>query len=94
MSLRLLELLAPYFALIFMASATFRLARMRFVIPVTGLWALPKGPSAVMAVVELMAALFLMVPITLIWGLILGTALLASHMAALWKTRSSAPVQT
>jgi hypothetical protein len=86
MSARLLESLIPLLALAFAASALFRLARMRFPGRAVGLWALPKGPGVVMAFLEGLAALFLMITTTLIWGLFLVTVLAAAHAAALWKT--------
>ena len=94
MSMRLLESLIPFLALAFAASALFRLARMRFPGRAAGLWALPKGPSVVMASIEGLAALFLMITTTLIWGLFLVAVLAAAHAAALWKTWPSDPVQT
>ena len=93
MSMRLLESLMPFLALAFAASALFRLARMRFRGRAAGLWALPKGPSIVLAFLEGATALFLMITTTLIWGLFLMTALVAAHVAALWKTWLSDPVQ-
>jgi hypothetical protein len=86
MSVRLLTSLIPFLALAFAASALFRLARMRFPGRAAGLWALPKGPSIVLAFLEGLAALFLMITTTLIWGLFLATALTLAHAAALWKT--------
>jgi hypothetical protein len=94
MSIRLQEFLIPLLALAFAASALFRLARIRFPGRVAGLWALPKGPSIVLAFLEGLAALFLMITTTLIWGLFLVTALTAAHAAALWRTWLSDPVQT
>jgi len=94
MSMRLLESLMPFLALAFAASALFRLARMRFPGRAVALWALPKGPSTVLAFLEGVTALFLMVTTTLIWGLFLVTVLAAAHAAAMWKTWPSDPVQT
>ncbi|HEX4371158.1 MAG TPA: hypothetical protein VH019_07400 [Rhizomicrobium sp.] len=94
MSVRLLESLIPFLALAFAASALFRLARVRFPRRAAGLWALPKGPSIVMASVEGLTALFLMITTTLIWGLFLVTVLVLAHAAALWKAWPSDPVQT
>jgi hypothetical protein len=94
MSARLLESLVPFLALAFTASAFFRLARMRFPGRTAGLWALPKGPGIVLAFLEGVAALFLMITTTLIWGLFLVTVLTLAHAAALWKTWPSDPVQT
>jgi hypothetical protein len=94
MSMRLLESFMPFLALAFAASALFRLARMRFPGRAMGLWALSKGPSIVLAFLEGLAALFLMITTTLIWGLFLVTVLAAAHAAALWKAWPSDPVQT
>ena len=94
MSARLLESLVPFLALAFAASALFRLARMRFPGRAAGLWALPKGPGFVLAFLEGLTALFLVITTTLIWGLFLMTVLAAAHLAALWKTWLSDPVQT
>ncbi len=94
MSVRLLESLIPFLALAFAASALFRLARMRFPGRAAGLWALPKGPSIALAFLESLTALFLTITTTLIWGLFLVTVLAAAHVAALWKSWLSDPVQT
>lgn len=91
---RLLESLIPFLALAFAGSALFRLARMRFPGRAAGLWALPKGPSIVLAAIEGLTALFLMIATTLVWGLFLVTVLAAAHAAVLWKSRLSDPVQT
>jgi hypothetical protein len=85
-SMRLLESLMPFLALAFAASTLFRLARMRFPGRAAGLWALPKGPTIVLAFLEGLTALFLMITTTLIWGLFLVTVLTLAHVAALWKT--------
>jgi hypothetical protein len=94
MSVKLLDSLIPLLALAFATSALFRVARMRFPGRTAGLWALPKGPSIVLAAVEILAALFLIIAATLIWGLFLVAVLAAAHAAALWKTWASDPVQT
>jgi hypothetical protein len=94
MNPHLLHTLVLALAIVMAASAGFRLARMHFDMPGAGLWSLSKGPSAVLAVMEILAALFLTIPTTLVWGLILGTALLASHAAALGKMLLSDPVRT
>ena len=93
-STRLLESFIPFLALAFAASAVFRLAQMRFPGRAAGLWALSRGPSIVLASVEGMAALFLMITTTLIWGLFLVTVLAAAHAAALWKTCAGRPRST
>jgi len=92
MSAALLTAALPFLALGFAASALFRLVRMRFPGRAIGLWALPKGPGAVLAFLEILSVLFLMIPMTLIWGLFLACALGACHLASLWRT--SHPVQT
>jgi hypothetical protein len=94
MSMRLLESIVPFLAVPFAASALFRLARMRFPRRAAGLWALPKGPSIVLAFLEGLTALFLMITTTLIWGVFLVTVLAAAHAAALWRIWLSDPVQT
>ncbi|HUO03328.1 MAG TPA: hypothetical protein VMU31_11150 [Rhizomicrobium sp.] len=91
---RLPDFLIPCLALAFAASALFRLARIRFPGPMLGLWTLPRGPGIVMAFLEGLAALFLAIGATLIWGLILAAALAAAHAGALWKTLLSDPVRT
>ena len=48
----------------------------------------------VLAFLESLTALFLMITTTLIWGLFLVTVLAAAHVAALWKSWLSDPVQT
>jgi hypothetical protein len=49
---------------------------------------LPKGPSYVLAFLGLWAALFLAIPPTLIWGLVLAAILGICQMVALWKTHA------
>jgi hypothetical protein len=94
MSARFLESLLPFLALAFATSGLFRLARMRFPGHGAGLWALPKGPSMVLAFLEGLTALFLMITGTLIWGLILAAALIAAHATALCRALWSDPVRT
>jgi hypothetical protein len=49
---------------------------------------LSKGPSYVLAFLGLWAALFLAIPLTLVWGLVLAAILGVCHMVALWKIRT------
>ena len=82
-----LSLLAIGFA----ASAVFRLLRMRYRGWAIGLWALPRGPAYALSLLELLTALFLVIPMTMVWGLALASMIAACHGFALWRTH---PVRT
>jgi hypothetical protein len=52
-------------------------------LPVKGLRGLSRGPSGLMAFIALCAALFLAIPMTVIWGLVLAAILLVCHIVGL-----------
>lgn len=78
-------------ALGLVASALFRLVRTQRPGRAIGLWALPNGPAYVLAFLEMLTALFLVIPMTMIWGLTLATMIAACHVIALWRAH---PVRT
>jgi hypothetical protein len=86
MSAGLLTAALPLLALGFTVSALFRLVRTRRPGWAIGLWALPKGPGYVLAFLEMLAALFLVIPMTIVWGLALASMIAACHAIALWRT--------
>jgi hypothetical protein len=77
-----LSLLAIGFA----ASALFRLVRTQRPGWAVGLWALPNGPAYVLAFLEILTTLFLVIPMTMVWGLALASMIAACHGIALWRT--------
>jgi hypothetical protein len=48
------------------------------------------GPSSALAVLSLCAALFLAIPLTLVWGLVLVALLAVCHLVSIWKRVGSA----
>ncbi|HEX4026426.1 MAG TPA: hypothetical protein VHX18_02310 [Rhizomicrobium sp.] len=52
---------------------------------------LPKGPSYLLAFIGFWAALFLAIPLTVVWGLFLAAILVICHIVALWKLHLSNP---
>jgi hypothetical protein len=91
MSTGLVEAVVPLLALGFAASALYRLARTRFPGRTIGLWALPKGPGYVLTILEILSALFLVIPMMIVWGLVLASMIAACHVIALWRPH---PVRT
>ncbi|HEX4270605.1 MAG TPA: hypothetical protein VHZ32_04430 [Rhizomicrobium sp.] len=65
--------------------AAYRLAGICLPVKSRHLRALPKGPSYVLAFLGLWAALFLAIPLTLVWGLVLAAILGVCQTVALWK---------
>jgi len=53
------------------------------------IWGVPKEPSCVPSVLELLAALFVAIPMTLVWGLFLLTTVGIWHLIVMWKLRLS-----
>jgi hypothetical protein len=51
------------------------------------------GPSSALAVLSLCAALFLAIPLTVVWGLVLAAILAVCHLVSLWKRAGTAPVR-
>ena len=49
------------------------------------------GPSYALAILSLCAALFLAIPLTVVWGLVLAALLAVCHLVSLWKRAGSAP---
>jgi hypothetical protein len=89
MSARIMEAFVPFFALAFMAVALFRLARTGFAGHTIRLKSPAVGPSILIAALEMLCALFLVIPNTQIWGLFLGTVIGSSYGVTLWKKRRS-----
>jgi hypothetical protein len=86
MSAGLLTASLPLLALGFAASALFRLVRTHLSVRAIGLWALPKGPGYVLTFLEMLSALFLVIPMTMVWGLALASMIAAGHGIALWRS--------
>lgn len=86
MSTGLVEAVVPLLALGFATSALYRQVRTRFPGRAIGLWALPKGPGYVLTFLEILSALFLVIPMTIVWGLALASMIGACHVIALWRT--------
>jgi len=89
MGARILESLVPLLVLAFSASALFRVVRMFLPGPSFGLWSLPKGPSVVLVFLEVLSTLFLLIPMTLIWGLFLACVIATCHFKSLWRMSHS-----
>ena len=68
-----------------MGCAAYRLAGICLPVKSRHLRTLPKGPSYVLAFLGLWAALFLAIPLTLVWGLVLAAILGVCQSVALWK---------
>jgi len=51
-----------------------------------------RGPSYALATLGLCAALFLAIPLTVIWGLVLAGILALCHIVGFWNLRLSRPV--
>jgi hypothetical protein len=69
------------------ACALYHLARMWW--PVKGLRSSPRGPSLALAILGFCAVMFLAIPATVVWGLIVAAILGACHAAGSWKTHIS-----
>ncbi|HVW75942.1 MAG TPA: hypothetical protein VHC39_20055 [Rhizomicrobium sp.] len=80
------SLLTLLLIVICMGYAVHRLAGIRLM-KSRSLRALPKGPRYVLALLGLWAALFLAIPLTLVWGLVLAAILGICQAVALWKMR-------
>ena len=91
MSTGFVEALVPLLAFGFAASALYRMVQMRFPSRAIGLWALPKGPGYVLTFLEILSALFLVIPMTIVWSLALASIIAPCHVIALWRTH---PVRT
>ena len=91
MSTRFVEDLVPLLALGLVASALYRQVRTSLPGRAIGLWALPKGPGYVLTFLEILSALFLVIPMTIVWGLALASIIAPCHVIALWRTH---PVRT
>ena len=49
------------------------------------------GPSYALATLSLWAALFLAIPLTVVWGLVLAAFLAVCHLVGLWKRAGAMP---
>ena len=82
------DLLTVSLIVICMGCAAYRLAGICLPVKSRHLRSRPKGPSHVLAFLGLWAALFLAIPLTLVWGLVLAAILGVCQTVALWKLRA------